>query len=237
MSDRATNLADTPSVGVSAEILQVTDLAVSFNDHSVFEAASFSIAQAGTLAITGPSGAGKSSLLGAILGLVRPDSGSIVLFGQEVIGSHRAGLTKLRRRVGAIFQDGELFPELTPIENVALPARLSGEAPHDALHRSEALLDQLEVPTRRTSVDELSGGERQRVALARSLINSPDLLLADEPTGSLDARTKERVIDLIFTTAKGQSCALLLVTHDVVTARRADTSLVMNSGMLQSGPA
>jgi predicted ABC-type transport system involved in lysophospholipase L1 biosynthesis ATPase subunit len=130
-----------------------------------------------------------------------------------------------------IFQFGELLPELTPVENVMLASLLAGDAAGEARLRSEDLLARLGVADA-TATQDLSGGERQRVAVARALVNTPELLLADEPTGSLDGEQREAVADLLFSTPRAHGCALVVVTHDATVASRADVQLHLSEGRL-----
>ncbi len=184
----------------------------------------------------GSSGSGKSTLLSCVLGLVRPDAGSIAVRGVEVTGLRRRRLAEYRRTsIGMVFQSGELLPELTPVDNVALAALLAGTARGTAYRRAAELLRDLGVPDG-VPTDRLSGGEHQRTAVARAVINSPALVLADEPTGALDAAARANVADLLFDLPQRQGCGLLVVTHDQEVAARADRLLTLRDGVL-AGPA
>ncbi|WP_171166443.1 ABC transporter ATP-binding protein [Streptomyces sp. I05A-00742] len=175
-----------------------------------------------SVAIVGPSGSGKSTLLGCLLGLVRPSAGVVRIVGRDIVRMHRRALELHRsRHMGVVFQFGELLPELTPVENVALAALLAGGRPEHVYGRARRLLDDLGVPEAVTTA-QLSGGERQRAAVARALINEPTVLLADEPTGALDAATRDSVASVLFDVPRRWGCALVVVTHDDVIAQSAD---------------
>jgi len=184
------------------------------------------------VALVGPSGSGKSTLLHLLGGLDRPDSGSIELAGRRLERESERGLTEIRRRyVGFVFQFFHLIPELTGEENVLLPARLrtnGGGSPARA-RRLIAELGLTEAARRRPS--ELSGGEQQRLSIARALVNDPHVLLADEPTGNLDADSGHHVLSLLREVAGGER-AVLLVTHDAEAARIADRVLRLEEGRL-----
>ncbi|GGW93979.1 ABC transporter ATP-binding protein [Streptomyces chryseus] len=175
------------------------------------------------VAITGPSGAGKSTLLHLLGGLQRPDSGSIWLDGARVDGHSEAGWAVLRRRrIGVVFQFFNLVSNLTVADNIELPALLAGSNARQARAERRRLLTELGLEGKERSMPgELSGGEQQRVALARALVNHPGLLLADEPTGSLDSKGTREVMRLLSRFhQRGQ--AILLVTHDHRLASAAD---------------
>jgi ABC-type lipoprotein export system ATPase subunit len=184
------------------------------------------------VALVGPSGSGKSTLLHLLGGLDRPDSGSIELAGRRLERESERGLTEIRRRyVGFVFQFFHLIPELTGEENVLLPARLrtnGGGSPARA-RRLIAELGLAEAARRRPA--ELSGGEQQRLSIARALVNDPHVLLADEPTGNLDADSGHHVLSLLRQVAGGDR-AVLLVTHDAEAARIADRVLHLEQGRL-----
>jgi len=184
------------------------------------------------VALVGPSGSGKSTLLHLLGGLDRPDSGSIELAGRRLDRESERGLTEIRRRyVGFVFQFFHLIPELSGEENVLLPARLrtnGGGSPARA-RRLIAELGLVEAARRRPA--ELSGGEQQRLSIARALVNDPHVLLADEPTGNLDADSGHHVLSLLREVAGGER-AVLLVTHDAEAARIADRVLHLEQGRL-----
>ncbi|WP_345747059.1 ABC transporter ATP-binding protein [Streptomyces sp. ODS28] len=220
------------------EGLRVEGLRCRVGERLLLDGVDLAVGPGESAAVTGPSGSGKSTLLLCILGLTSPESGTVTAGGHELTGLSARRLARVRREsIGTVFQFGELLPELTPLENVALPALLSGGPHEDAYRRAAELLDELEVPREGTPTGLLSGGERQRAAVARALITGPRVLLADEPTGALDARTREAVADLLFTVSERRGCALLVVTHDPSVAARAGRVLRLEGGRLTPDPA
>jgi putative ABC transport system ATP-binding protein len=186
-----------------------------------------------SLSVVGPSGSGKSSLMSIVGGIERPTSGSVRVDGVDLGSLDEDGLALFRRdRVGILFQSFHLIPTMTALENVALPLELAGD--RDAFATAEALLDEVGLGARTTHYPgQLSGGEQQRVALARALVNRPRLLLADEPTGNLDADTGRAVVDLIFAACAARGMTLLLITHDPALAARCARHVVMEGGRLR----
>lgn len=207
-----------PSTAGAVLILRGVDLAV----------------EAGTsLSVVGPSGSGKSSLMAVIGGIERPTSGEVRVDGVDLGTLDEDGLALFRRdRLGILFQSFHLIPTMTALENVALPLELAGDA--DAFPAAEALLREVGLERRTTHYPgQLSGGEQQRVALARALVNRPRLLLADEPTGNLDADTGRAVVDLLFTACAARAMTLLLITHDPSLAARCERHVIMERGRLR----
>jgi putative ABC transport system ATP-binding protein len=184
------------------------------------------------LAIMGPSGVGKSTLLNCIAGLDRPDEGEIEVFGQPMGRLDDVARTLLRRRhVGIVYQFFNLVPNLTAEENVALPFLIEGTKVDAA--RVEAMLERVGMLGRRDHLPaELSGGEMQLVSIARALVRSPGLVLADEPTGNVNIATGERIMALLREVIAETGTALLLVTHDPEDAARADRVVFMKDGQL-----
>ncbi|WP_240958380.1 ABC transporter ATP-binding protein [Streptomyces barkulensis] len=206
-------------------VLSVRDVSHGFPGRPVLAHVNLEVCAGSSVAVTGPSGTGKTTLLSCVLGLVRPDEGSILVGGTDITRLGRGRLAAFRaRNLGMVFQFGELLPELSPLENVTLPALLAGTGRREARSRGLELLDHLGVP-HHTATGALSGGERQRVAVARALVNRPTVLLADEPTGSLDTASRDIVADLLFSLPGRWDCALVVVTHDQQVARRADDVL------------
>jgi len=189
--------------------------------------------EAGTsLSVVGPSGSGKSSLLAIIGGIERATSGRVVVCGQDLGLLDEDALALFRRRhIGIIFQAFHLVQGMTAIENVALPMELARRP--GAMARAGELLEEVGLSHRTEHYPaQLSGGEQQRVALARALANEPDLLLADEPTGNLDAATGREIVDLVFDLQTRHGTTLVLVTHDARLAARCRRRVVMESGRL-----
>lgn len=202
-------------------ILDVSHVECSVPGRVLFRDLSFTVDAGASVAVVGPSGVGKSTLLNALLGFVKPSAGTITVCGQELSSLSARALTQMRREhIGMIFQDSELIEELTAAENIALVPLLA-EAGVDGLARGRELAQSVGVPPA-TLAAHLSGGERGRVAVMRALASEPELLLADEPTASLDESTAEEVADLLFATSRERGCALVLVTHDRALARRCN---------------
>jgi len=179
------------------------------------------------LALTGPSGCGKTTLLHILAGLDRPTSGDILLDGQNIAKMSSSALTKLRKkRIGFVFQSYHLFPELSALENAALPALQWGANRNQVYENAKKWLETFGLATRLNHRPrELSGGEQQRVAIARSLINNPDIILADEPTGNLDVKAAQGIIDILQHVRSGESKTLIMVTHDLNLAKQANCTI------------
>lgn len=188
------------------------------------------VAPGESVAILGASGSGKSTLLGLLAGLDRPTEGEVFVEGQSLAELDEDGLARMRRgQVGFVFQSFHLLPNLTALENVRVPLELIGF--EGAREQSEELLAAVGLAERMHHYpSQLSGGEMQRVALARAFGPRPRLILADEPTGNLDAATGERVLDLLFNLREEKGTSLVLVTHDPALAARADRRLRLDAG-------
>jgi len=186
------------------------------------------------LAIVGPSGSGKSTLLHLLGGLDRPDGGEIVLGERSLSGLSAAGLAAFRNRtIGFVFQFQQLLADFTALENVMIPGRIAGLPAAELLTRARKLLAQVDMAGREEHFpSQLSGGEQQRVALCRALLLDPPLLLADEPTGSLDPDSGAAVVELLETLQSGRGMTAILVTHNPVLARRCDRILRLEGGGL-----
>ncbi|GAB4356560.1 MAG: ABC transporter ATP-binding protein [Methylohalobius crimeensis] len=183
-----------------------------------------------TVAVVGVSGSGKSTLLSILAGLDLPTSGRVRLDGVALTDLDEDGRAELRgKTVGFVFQSFQLLPSLTALENVMLPLELKGE--REAAAQAEALLARVELSHRLQHYPrQLSGGEQQRVALARAFVTRPRVLFADEPTGNLDRRTGQHVIDLLFELNRAHATTLVLVTHDEALAQRCRRSIVLDAG-------
>jgi len=187
-----------------------------------------------TLFLRGASGAGKTTLLYTLAGLERPDSGTVEIDGQSLYGMPKAMQSDFRnRRIGYVFQHYFLLPDLTALENVLLPASMAGKAGSET-GRAKQLLEQVGLGRRLGHrPTELSGGEQQRVAIARSLINDPEILFADEPTGNLDSTTGGEVIDALLAVVRSERKTLIVVTHDSRLAALGDRQLEIIDGRIE----
>lgn len=199
---------------------------------TILDDASLTVNRGETAAVVGPSGAGKSTLLALLAGLDEPTSGQVWLDEIELTALDEDGRAQLRnRRVGFIFQSFHLLPSLTALENVLLPLELSDT--RGAMERARKALSQVGLDSRLHHYPrQLSGGEKQRVAIARAFVGSPSLLFADEPTGNLDNKTGERVLNLLFELNAASNATLVLVTHDLVAAARCDRMFEMATGRI-----
>jgi putative ABC transport system ATP-binding protein len=200
----------------------------------ILSAISFHIAQGESVAVVGASGSGKSTLLGLLAGLDAPTSGRVVLAGVDLNTLDEDGRALLRaQRVGFVFQSFQLLTGLTALENVMLPLELAGQT--DARRQALDLLERVGLKARaRHYPTQLSGGEQQRVAIARAFAGNPDVLFADEPTGNLDQKTGQRIVDLLFALNREQGTTLVLVTHDPELAAYCDRTLELDDGRLRS---
>lgn len=214
--------------------LEVNELSLNVPGRRLFADISFGADAGACVAITRPSGSGKTSLLNCISGITMPDRGSVFVAGTELTRLGQAERSELRlRRIGLVFQFGELLPELNALENVALPLRLTGASRSEAHRRARRWLEHVGLGDQaeaRPSV--LSGGEVQRVGIARAMAHDPSLVLADEPTGALDEESSIRIADLLVRTVKEQGAAMVMATHDPIVASRADRVLRLHNGTL-----
>ena len=213
-------------------LLTAQDLRKVYGPTTALDGAEFSIHPGEVVAIMGPSGSGKSTLLHCLAGIVPPDSGSITYNGREVTAMSDAERSALRRSdFGFVFQFGQLVPELTCVENVALPLRLNGSSRKDAERTALGWMERLEVHDLKAKrPGEVSGGQGQRVAVARALVTGPRLLFADEPTGALDSFNGERVMELLTEAARSTNAAVVLVTHETRVAAYSDREVVVRDG-------
>ncbi|MGW4204938.1 ABC transporter ATP-binding protein [Streptomyces sp. NPDC004726] len=216
----------------AGSLLVATELRKSYGPTAALDGAEFSIHPGEVVAVMGPSGSGKSTLLHCLAGIVTPDSGSITYQGREMSGMNDSERSALRRgEFGFVFQFGQLVPELSCVENVALPLRLSGTRRKDAERAALSWMERLEVDdVRAKRPGEVSGGQGQRVAVARSLVTSPRVLFADEPTGALDSLNGERVMELLTEAARSTNAAVVLVTHEPRVAAYSDREIVVRDG-------
>lgn len=195
---------------------------------------SFGISAGESVAVVGPSGAGKSTLLALLAGLDLPTEGHVVLNGNNLGELDEDGRARVRAEsVGFVFQSFHLVPSLNALENVMLPLELAGAA--DARAASHAIIEQVGLEDRwRHYPAQLSGGEKQRVAIARAFATEPAVLFADEPTGNLDSRTGDYIMELMFELNRNSATNLVLVTHDLSLAQRCGRMLSLDAGLLVS---
>ncbi len=207
-------------------------LASQAGEVNILRGVDLSVAPGETVAVVGPSGSGKSTMMMIVAGLERPTQGEVHVAGQNLTTLDEDGLALFRRRsIGIVFQAFHLIPTMTALENVAIPLEFAGDA--KAWVKAKAALESVGLGHRLTHYPgQMSGGEQQRTALARAVVAEPKLLLADEPTGNLDATTGVGIVDLMFDLKKRLGTALLLITHDATLARRCDRAVRMDDGRL-----
>jgi putative ABC transport system ATP-binding protein len=227
------------AVQVGGVIIEARDLVLSFGETPALRGACVSVKRGEVLAVMGPSGSGKSTLLHCLAGILVPDFGEVYFDGQRLKSMRQAERSKLRRdRFGFVFQSGQLVPELTAEENVALPLLLGGMRRDEALREARSWFERLELDgLERHRTGEMSGGQSQRVALARGLVAHPDVLFADEPTGSLDSLSGELVMGLLTHSAREQGSTVILVTHEPRVAAYADREVIVRDGRVTTTAA
>jgi putative ABC transport system ATP-binding protein len=220
-------------------MLQIHGLTKRYRERAVLDHLDLTVGGGEYVAIVGESGSGKSTLLNLIAGLDRPDAGSVIIDGVDIAALDDTARTLTRRsKLGFVFQAFHILPHLTVAQNVALPLVLLGVAPEPRERRAAALLAEVGLAGREASMPrELSGGELQRVAVARSLVHQPALVLADEPTGNLDPDTASVVLQLLAREIRSRHAAGVLVTHSEVAAATADRVLRLDHGRLVPHPA
>lgn len=218
-------------------VLEGRRLTHSYGSTPVLDDVDITIRAGEVVAVMGPSGSGKSTLLHLLAGLLKPDAGEVWLAGQRFDSlGERARSDRRLRELGFVFQFGDLVPELTVEENVELPLRLLGTRPAAARARALAMLDRLGVAEHAGKrLSEVSGGQAQRAAVARALVHTPPVILADEPTGSLDTTTGELVLEAFVQAAKEQGTAVVLVTHELRVASWAGRDVLLRDGRIVGG--
>ena len=225
-----------PRFGAGTEMgdaFAVRNLVKSYGSQQILKSVSFSIAEKDFAVILGPSGCGKTTLLNILGGLDRPTSGEVTVAGMEIAGADEDELARLRlEKIGFVFQDHNLLLDLTVRENVALPMMLLGEIDQ---RQVDSLLDRFEIDhIANVTTNRISGGEAQRVAIARALANSPEMILADEPTGNLDETNSEIVVDAMWSAREKEGVTVVVVTHDKSTVRRACTTMRLAAGQIEN---
>jgi len=220
----------------TTKLIEARELVLSFGETPALRGASLSVHRGEIVAVMGPSGSGKSTLLHCLAGILVPAAGEVWFDGQRLDRMSDDRRSALRRdQFGFVFQTGQLVPELTAEENVALPLLLSGTRRGPAMKAARkwfGILGLDGLGQRRSG--ELSGGQAQRVALARGLVAGPEVLFADEPTGSLDSMSGELVMDLLTAAVREQGTTVVLVTHDARVAAYADREVIVRDGMVST---
>ncbi len=219
-------------------VLECTGLKKSFGSSNLFvevlKGIDLKIVNGKTLAVVGTSGSGKSTLLHLLGGLDHPDSGSISICGSEISNLDPENLSTMRNEnIGFVYQFHYLLPEFSALENVAMPLLIQGASVKNAIEQSTELLSKIGLEARENhKPSELSGGERQRVAICRAIITKPSIVLADEPTGNLDAENAEHISTLITTLNKDYGISFLIATHDIKLASSLDQTRRLDEGLL-----
>jgi len=219
-------------------LVRVRDLVKNYTSGAeilnILRGINFEVQNGSTVAVSGQSGSGKSTFLNVIGGLDRFDSGIVEVAGQDISNLSESGLSSYRqKRIGFIFQFHYLLKDFTALENVMLPAYMTGMRKKDAMDKGRRLLEDMLLTERANHFpSQLSGGERQRVAVARAMVNDPDIILADEPTGNLDPRNSAMVAELLFAGAEKWGKTLVVVTHDETVAGRARLRYTLEDGLL-----
>ena len=216
-------------------MIEIKGIKKSFGSLEVLKGIDLTINRGEMVSIVGPSGAGKTTLLQIIGTLDRPDSGSVHVDSVDVTSLSQSKLADFRNRhIGFVFQFHQLLPEFTAIENIMIPAYIAGTSKKEARSRAEELLQFMGLSDRaQHKPNELSGGEKQRVAVARALVNNPSVILADEPSGSLDSKNKEELHQLFFNLRDRFGQTFVIVTHDEQLAAITDRTIHMRDGLLE----
>ncbi len=219
---------------MSLVMIEARNIVKRYGNLEVLRGVDLDIAQGEIVSIVGPSGAGKTTLLQIIGTLDTPQQGEVRYDGKNVLALKDKELARFRNRnIGFVFQFHQLLPEFTMLENVTIPALLGGDNKNDAMQRARQLLERMHLGDRLDhKPSQLSGGECQRVAVARALINSPKVILADEPSGSLDSHNKQELHQLFFDLRNELGQTFIIVTHDENLAAQADRTLHMRDGMI-----
>ena len=215
-------------------MIEVKEIEKSYGSLQVLKKVSLSIENSKVVTIVGPSGAGKSTLLHIIGTLDKPDGGEVVIDGVNLNSLSDDKLAEFRNRhIGFVYQFHHLLPEFTALENVAMPALIAGKSRKESFKRAQELLDFLKLSDRvGHKPAQLSGGEQQRVSVARALMNNPDLILADEPSGNLDTENARKLLDLFFVLRDTFKQTFIIVTHNEELAQLSDRKIVLQDGVV-----
>ena len=223
-------------INASDIIIRTDDIKKSYGETHAMRGISLDIKRGEVLAIMGPSGSGKSTLLHTLAGITKPDSGKVYFNGSRIDNLNDRQRTMLRRnKFGFVFQFSQLVPELTAIDNVAVPLLLNGVDKRTAYKRAEQWLNKVGINDAKLHnlANQLSGGQIQRVAIARAMIINPEILFADEPTGSLDSLNSELVMKMFIRTAKDNGTTVVMVTHEPTIAAYADREIIVRDGKVE----
>jgi len=215
-------------------MIETRSITMNFGELQVLKGIDVSIGKGEIVTLVGPSGAGKTTFLHIMGTLLKPASGEVVINGKKVYGMTEKQLSRFRNQhIGFVFQFHHLLPEFTAIENVCIPAFIKKVPRHEAEKKARELLDFLGLGLRlEHKPGELSGGEQQRVAVARALINNPDIILADEPSGNLDSQNRKELHELFFSLRERYKQTIVIVTHDKDLASMSDRTLTMRDGLI-----
>ena len=218
-------------------MIDIRGIRKSFGTLEVLKGIDLHIGRGEIVSIVGPSGAGKTTLLQIMGTLDKPDAGTVCIDGIDTTGLSSRKLSEFRNRhIGFVFQFHQLLPEFTALENIMIPAYIAGSSTKAARQRAEELLQFMGLANRANhKPNELSGGEKQRVAVARALVNNPAVILADEPSGSLDSRNKAELHQLFFDLRAQYGQTFVIVTHDEGLSQITDRTIKMRDGLLESG--
>jgi lipoprotein-releasing system ATP-binding protein len=215
-------------------IIEATHITKTFGSLQVLKGITVSIEKGEIVTIVGASGAGKTTFLQIAGTLMKPTDGSVVINGTEVSGLKDREMARFRNKhIGFVFQFHHLLPEFTALENVCIPAFIARRNKNETIRQAKDIMDFLDISHRlHHKPSELSGGEQQRVAVARALINNPDVVLADEPSGNLDSHNKKELHELFFTLRNKYAQTFVIVTHDTELAGMSDRTITLHDGLL-----
>ncbi len=216
-------------------MIELVNISKSFGNLNVLKDISLKVNNGEVISITGPSGAGKTTLLQIMGSLDKPDGGKVMYDGCDITGLKEKQLSAFRNRhIGFVFQFHQLLPEFNAKENIMIPSLIAGNSMSNAAARADELLELLGLANRGShKPSELSGGEKQRIAVARALVNQPDVILADEPSGSLDSHNRQELHNLILKLRKDLGQTFVIVTHDDSLAKLADRQIRLLDGRIE----